>query len=709
MIMNLTLSQIIIKDFLSHKDTRILFNTRERLLIEGISGSGKSSIADALVWVLYGKGRVDNRSMIRKGCDKAEVSLVLHDGDTSYLIERSVTKDGKTLLSVRKATGPEDDAMDLHIPVTGTKNIQAWIENELIGASYGLFVNSVCFPQGNPDSFSSMTPSTRKELLTELADTESMGETLESAKALINEKSLELNTLESEVSSKEKIIAEKTPVADSLQSISELQTILQSKKEGFEGDIVKFRKTVEEATEAKRLYAESDSRLSVILSRKQDIIRRLSALMKEEGDLKAFDISSLELGYAEAQELSKRIAEAEPLEKSLVNARIEMEMLDKNPPRIQDHSKSIVSTKTSLEEAKSKDISCPTINAPCPKLKFANEANVEFLEKSLTNLEKLQSESEKVLSEYIAKKEELSKRLIAAEDAFKASNLPALRARYGELSSMEIGFQVAKERLKRLPLIEQERDMLADDLTKMGIDADAEALTKAEYELKIPKEDITPLLRSREKDLSELTSALYDLAQKYSLAKSAMDEITKYTVEIADAKTKIATLQYDINCLKLVKDAFGTNGIIAIIADILIPALEERTNVILSKLGDFRVELDTQQESLTGDSKKEGLFISVINAQGERMDYGSFSGGERMRLDLALFEGLAGVSRCGFRVFDEAFVGLDQDTLQSFGAALMSIKESVDQVLLITHIPDAKELMERKLTVTKSGGVSNVE
>ena len=61
------LKKITLFDFLSHSDTEIDFEPDQNVLIDGKSGSGKSSIVEGLIWALYGKGRSDNKSLIKKG------------------------------------------------------------------------------------------------------------------------------------------------------------------------------------------------------------------------------------------------------------------------------------------------------------------------------------------------------------------------------------------------------------------------------------------------------------------------------------------------------------------------------------------------------------------------------------------------------------------------------------------------------------------
>jgi exonuclease SbcC len=134
----ITLKSIKLYDFLSHEKTIIHFKPEDKILLAGDSGSGKSGILEGIIWALFGRARSDNRSVVRRGAEgtTATVELeLLRAGSESISITRMASTSGKHTVSV-KINGVAHT-------VSGLRETQSWIENELIGASYTLFTNSL--------------------------------------------------------------------------------------------------------------------------------------------------------------------------------------------------------------------------------------------------------------------------------------------------------------------------------------------------------------------------------------------------------------------------------------------------------------------------------------------------------------------------------------------------------------------------------------
>ncbi|MGV2436745.1 MAG UNVERIFIED_CONTAM: hypothetical protein LVT10_19170 [Anaerolineae bacterium] len=84
------------------------------------------------------------------------------------------------------------------------------------------------------------------------------------------------------------------------------------------------------------------------------------------------------------------------------------------------------------------------------------------------------------------------------------------------------------------------------------------------------------------------------------------------------------------------KEAFGKNGVPAMIIETAIPELEAIANELLFRMtaGRMTLKLSTQREKVTGGTS-ETLQIDIMDELGQR-NYEMFSGGEAFRINFAL-------------------------------------------------------------------------
>lgn len=205
------------------------------------------------------------------------------------------------------------------------------------------------------------------------------------------------------------------------------------------------------------------------------------------------------------------------------------------------------------------------------------------------------------------------------------------------------------------------------------------------------------------------------ITEEISIIKLQLQQIEKAEEEIKVINTKLETLKGQSAIIQdkgrkvaLVKDAFGSKGIETLVIDYLLPKLEDRINVVLSKLSDFRVRLDTQKKSADGESTIEGLFITILNEMGEEMPFENYSGGEKLKISVSISESLATLQKVGFRLFDETFIGLDENSTESFATVLGRLTKDFSQVLCISHLLQIKELFDKQLKIVKTNNISYV-
>src|SRR5687767_13711678 len=96
--------------FLSYRDPIELdFSTFDLACISGANGAGKSSLLDAITWVLFGEARGKSSDVINLHSDvkAAEVGLTFQHEENEYHVQRTLPRNKSTVLEfqIRNSNG----------------------------------------------------------------------------------------------------------------------------------------------------------------------------------------------------------------------------------------------------------------------------------------------------------------------------------------------------------------------------------------------------------------------------------------------------------------------------------------------------------------------------------------------------------------------------------------------------------------------------
>ncbi|MEO1590517.1 MAG: SMC family ATPase [Cyanobacteria bacterium J06632_22] len=155
--------------------------------------------------------------------------------------------------------------------------------------------------------------------------------------------------------------------------------------------------------------------------------------------------------------------------------------------------------------------------------------------------------------------------------------------------------------------------------------------------------------------------------------------------------------------------AFGKNGLQAMVIENLLPQLEAETNHLLSRLSNHQlhVQFITQRASRSRDKLIDTLDILVADTQGTR-PYETYSGGEAFRVNFALRLALARVlaQRSGMAlqmlVVDEGFGSQDQAGCDRLVAAINAIAPDFSCILTVTHRSHFREAFQTRIDICKT-------
>ena len=150
-----------ISGFLSYRDpVEVDFTSFELACISGQNGAGKSSLLDAITWVLFGQARKRDDTLVNTASDSAEVVFTFAYEQNVYRIQRVLPR-GKTAILEFQIQNGENYRVLSEATLRAT---QTRIES-ILRLDYDTFVNASFFLQGKADLFTQQRPSDRKKIL----------------------------------------------------------------------------------------------------------------------------------------------------------------------------------------------------------------------------------------------------------------------------------------------------------------------------------------------------------------------------------------------------------------------------------------------------------------------------------------------------------------------------------------------------------------
>lgn len=199
-----------IKNFLSIGEAHVNLKDRGLIAIQGVNdddssagsnGSGKSSIPDAVSWVLFGvtARNVSGDDVInRRVGKKCSVTLTIIDDDDCYQICRSRKPN---LLTVHKITKTERNDM-----TKGTSAETQKLIEDILGCSRDIFMSTTYAGQENMPDLPGMTDKHLKELIEEAAGINALTEAYRIARERALDVKSEVNVIEREITATEEHI-----------------------------------------------------------------------------------------------------------------------------------------------------------------------------------------------------------------------------------------------------------------------------------------------------------------------------------------------------------------------------------------------------------------------------------------------------------------------------------------------------------------------
>lgn len=295
--------------------------------IFGNTGSGKSTILDAITIALYGDISRDTTDYINSSCDKAIVKYEFEIGSKNnrkrYFVERTIKNSatGGTKTS-RVLLGEIKDSGDLNVLADKVGEVKSKIQ-DIIGLTSDDFTRSVVLPQGKFSEFLKLQDRDRRKMLERIFNLEKYGEKLSNkVKARRNEAKEKMTSLNGKLSQHEGITEE---LYDETR-----EELLQSKKmeKVKNEDLAIAEKEFEENKivfeDQKSLQKYIDRKSQIDLKEKEINIKRESIERSERGETIIPHINDIKILEKDIYENSN---EVQRLEGIITNIKKEIDLL----------------------------------------------------------------------------------------------------------------------------------------------------------------------------------------------------------------------------------------------------------------------------------------------------------------------------------------------------------------------------------------------
>jgi exonuclease SbcC len=659
--------------------------------LAGPNGAGKSSILDAITWALWGKARSNTPDeLIHQGQDNMKVSLTFDYGESRYRVirQRNAGKRGATLLEFQVWDPAPMEWRGLsEATLRATQNR---IET-LLRMDYETFVNSAFLMQGRADEFTSKTPNQRKQILSNILGL-SRWEIYENrAKEEAQRTRLEIQRLDGRLEEIDREI---------------------SHREEYEAKLLQAEATAEVSAarlqEAEARWADVEQTRNQLIALQQQIDLVSQRIRKTEAE-----ISEMDQELRNAQERSDKsaitaaLAEIRNALHTLEPLQIEQFELTKEITALSNeisHLKGInaalapetepITQRLATLEAATSPV-CPTCGQALTeehrrelvaRLEAEIEGRREQFKENRARIQALEAQSGPLNRQLAQQNQRLAER-------------PQLEKKAGELGA---ALQHAEEAARQVSALMQKIDrwkksLQGDQEQVLQLEGDASRSRETLQTASISKTDIERLRLEK-----RMTDEMVGGARQQLAALSSLEEQRTKLLHQRDH------LADDLGLYEDLREAFGKRGVPAMIIETAVPELERSANELLARMTDGRmaVRIETQREIKSGELR-EALDIIISDELGTR-PYDLYSGGESFRVDFAVRIALSQLlaRRAGAQLrslfIDEGFGTQDSRGREQLVAAINSIQDDFDLILVITHIEEMKDAFPTHIEVIKT-------
>ena len=657
--------------------------------IVGVFGknfSGKSSIIDSLLYVLFNTTSKNNRkniNIINQNKDGCRGYVEIDIGSKTYKIERTSSKYFKNLKGKKTQEAKTDVEFSVYDNVTDEeKSLNGNTRNEtdknirkVFGTIEDFFMTSMA-SQLDSLAYINEGSTRRKEILAKFLDLEVFEKKFKKVKEDFLETKVALKRLSDrdyELEKKEartELARNETEISVNERACSDLEKEMSLLSDELASIEYKIDSIPAEIIDIKKVRSLIDN---CITERKQSIalandkekekVRYEEVLNKIKNFIDGFDIQDVREKKQDIEKYEKQIQEIEEKHKILLQKKtLSQQKIDnfKDVPcgtNYQERCGFVKGAYRAINNLKADEV---MIN----QLTLAKKTNEKLLSDMVPDkVNEYISKYEQVLEKHTDQKNHMNVLLLEIEkNKAKIIKLDNILA---DLQKKEEEYSDNQEAIENLESLLTEKTRIGSEIKKI----------KCAHE-------------NCKKDLLNLYRANGSLDEKYNQVLSEEEEFNRL-------ETESTVSDLFMRCMH-------PNGISYDIIKKRLPLINDEISKILTNIVDFEVFFENEE-------KKLDILIKHSNYDARPIEMGS--GAEKTIAAVAIRLALLNVStlpKGDIFVLDEPGTALDADNMEGFIRILDMIKLQFKTVLLISHLDSLKDVVDQQVIIDKVDGYASV-
>lgn len=328
----------------------------------------------------------------------------------------------------------------------------------------------------------------------------------------------------------------------------------------------------------------------------------------------------------------------------------------------------------------------------------AAEASVEKIEASIKEAKEAADKAVAHIEEIDAEREKLTQSVTAYQEA--EGDVASFSVLADTLAECQAGASKAEALAPQIRKLKEEVEELRGKSEQALREAD-------EIAARVPGGgNVVDRIRA---NIEAQRRSLTDLATRRGQLKAKLEDIAEADTKSSELRREAEAVGVVLSDYTTLAQAFGLDGIQYMIVRGVVPEIMHRSNEILAAMtgGRMAVDIRTEREQKSTKQVVNSLEVWINTITGGNRPYLSHSGGEKVKIALAVTLGLADVKarRAGVQLgmlFIDEPPFLDADGTEAYADALaaMASRNPNMRILAISHDPTMKARFVQNIVVT---------